>query len=152
MFNPGPLPVDAGGCFLTDNPGAWPDRHELPPLTFVGASGYVLFKADGDTAQGPDHLGFKLDAAQGEAALFDPSLASIDEIIYGPQTTDVSQGRTPNGGSEVAFFTQPTPGGPNPGTTNASGTTPNQVMSGDYGGGPRPSGNWAIGFNVTRIF
>jgi len=36
--------------------------------------------------------------------------------------------------------------------TNASGTTPNQVMSGDYGGGPRPSGNWAIGFNVTRIF
>ena len=36
--------------------------------------------------------------------------------------------------------------------TNASGTTPNQVMSGDYGGGPRPSGNWSIGFNVTRIF
>ncbi|MBK7292631.1 MAG: hypothetical protein IPI84_02245 [Holophagaceae bacterium] len=36
--------------------------------------------------------------------------------------------------------------------TNASGTTPNQVMSGDYGGGPRLSGNWSIGFNVTRIF
>lgn len=123
LFNPGPLPVNAGGCFLTDNPGAWPDRHELPPLTFVGASGYVLFKADGDTAQGPDHLGFKLDAAQGEAALFGPSLASIDEIIYGPQSTDVSQGRTPNGGSDIAFFSQPTPGGPNPGTTNASGTT-----------------------------
>jgi len=36
--------------------------------------------------------------------------------------------------------------------TNASGTTPNQVMSGDYGGGPRPSANWSIGFNVTRVF
>jgi len=36
--------------------------------------------------------------------------------------------------------------------TNASGTTTNQVMSGDYGGGPRPSAQWAIGFNVSRIF
>ena len=36
--------------------------------------------------------------------------------------------------------------------TNASGTTTNQVMSGDYGGGPRPSSSWSIGFNVTRIF
>ena len=36
--------------------------------------------------------------------------------------------------------------------TNASGTTPNQVMSGDYGGGPRPSANWSIGFNVARVF
>ena len=36
--------------------------------------------------------------------------------------------------------------------TNASGTTTNQVMSGDYGGGPRPSANWSIGFNVARVF
>jgi hypothetical protein len=26
------------------------------------------------------------------------------------------------------------------------------VLSGDYGGGPRPTASWAIGFNVTRIF
>jgi len=36
--------------------------------------------------------------------------------------------------------------------SNASGTTPNQVMSGDYGGGPRLSSQWSIGFNVARIF
>ena len=36
--------------------------------------------------------------------------------------------------------------------SNASGTTTNQVMSGDYGGGPRPSAQWAIGFNVARVF
>ncbi len=36
--------------------------------------------------------------------------------------------------------------------TNASGTTDNQVMSGDYGGGPRPSSQWSIGFNVARVF
>ena len=36
--------------------------------------------------------------------------------------------------------------------TNASGTTDNQVLSGDYGGGPRPSSQWSIGFNVARVF
>ncbi|MBN8459214.1 MAG: lamin tail domain-containing protein [Verrucomicrobia bacterium] len=123
IFNPGALPVDAGECYLTDNPGAWPNRHLLAPLTFVGASGYCLFKADGDTNQGPDHLSFKLDAAQGEVGLLDPELALLDSAVYGPQTTDVSQGRTPNGAAEIAFFNQPTPGGPNPGTTTASGTT-----------------------------
>ncbi|HLP31250.1 MAG TPA: DUF5777 family beta-barrel protein [Geothrix sp.] len=36
--------------------------------------------------------------------------------------------------------------------TNATGTTANQVLSGDYGGGPRPSAQWSIGFNVARVF
>ena len=36
--------------------------------------------------------------------------------------------------------------------TNASGTTANQVLSGDYGGGPRLSSQWALGFNVARVF
>ena len=36
--------------------------------------------------------------------------------------------------------------------TNASGTTANQVLSGDYGGGPRLSSQWSIGFNVARVF
>jgi hypothetical protein len=36
--------------------------------------------------------------------------------------------------------------------SNASGTTANQVMSGDFGGGPRPTSLWSIGFNVARVF
>jgi hypothetical protein len=36
--------------------------------------------------------------------------------------------------------------------TNASGTTGNQVLSGDYGGGPRHSSQWSLGFNVVRVF
>lgn len=36
--------------------------------------------------------------------------------------------------------------------TNTTGTTGNQVLSGDYGGGPRPSSQWSIGFNVIRVF
>ncbi len=36
--------------------------------------------------------------------------------------------------------------------TNTPGTTANQVLSGDYGGGPRSSGDWSIGFNIVRVF
>lgn len=36
--------------------------------------------------------------------------------------------------------------------TNTPGTTANQVLSGDYAGGPRPSSSWALGFNVVRVF
>ena len=36
--------------------------------------------------------------------------------------------------------------------TNVTSTTANQVLSGDYGGGPRPSAQWSLGFNVTRVF
>lgn len=36
--------------------------------------------------------------------------------------------------------------------TNTIGTTANQVLSGDHGGGPRPSGQWSLGFNIVRVF
>lgn len=37
--------------------------------------------------------------------------------------------------------------------TNARGTTPNQVLGGDYAGvGPNRSGEWGLGFNLVRIF
>ena len=36
--------------------------------------------------------------------------------------------------------------------SNTIGTTANQVLSGDFGGGARPTGQWSLGFNVTRTF
>ncbi|HEX9081828.1 MAG TPA: DUF5777 family beta-barrel protein [Holophagaceae bacterium] len=36
--------------------------------------------------------------------------------------------------------------------TNVVGTTANQVLSGDYGGGPRPARQWSFAFNVVRVF
>jgi hypothetical protein len=36
--------------------------------------------------------------------------------------------------------------------TNVQGTTAHQVLGGDYAGGPRPPGRWALGFNLVRIF
>lgn len=36
--------------------------------------------------------------------------------------------------------------------TNVQGSSAHQVLSGDYAGGPRPPGDWALGFNLVRIF
>lgn len=37
--------------------------------------------------------------------------------------------------------------------TNVAGTTANQVLAGDYHGqGPEPTKDWALGFNIARMF
>ncbi len=36
--------------------------------------------------------------------------------------------------------------------TNVQGTTAHQVLGGDYAGGPRSPGRWALGFNLVRVF
>src|SRR5262249_8325778 len=59
--------------------------------------------------------------------LSDSLLNPIDVINYGPQQTDVSQGRSPNGSDTLVNFLQPTPGGPNlapnGGTTSVTNVT-----------------------------
>jgi hypothetical protein len=59
-------------------------------------------------------LNFSLSGDQGAIGLYLPNLTPIDQILYQSQRLNVSQGRSPNGGSTVVFFDQPTPGGPNP--------------------------------------
>ena len=46
--------------------------------------------------------------------LLDQDLNLIDGVIYSDQTTDYSQGRTPDGSDTLAFFKIPTPGVSNP--------------------------------------
>jgi hypothetical protein len=121
LFNPASLPASVAGCFLSNAEGT-PALNLIPPLSFIGSNGYIAFTADGDPGQGADHVNFKLDADGGIIILSDPALNVIDEITYGPQVTDVSQGRSPSGNDTFASFLQPTPGGPNP-VANASFVT-----------------------------
>jgi hypothetical protein len=113
LFNPNPLPVALGGCFLSNAEGA-PALNPIPALSFIAAGGYVTFTADSDAARGADHVNFKLDAEVGIILLSDPDLDPIDIINYGPQRTDVAQGRSPSGSDVFVSFAQPTPGAPNP--------------------------------------
>jgi hypothetical protein len=110
LYNPHAFPVDLDGLFLTDNPVTEPNKHQLAPLSFVPGVGMAVLIADGDPRDGLNHLNFRLSADQEIIGLFDADLNEIDKVIYGPQTSDVSQGRSPDGTDTYAFCEPPTPG------------------------------------------
>lgn len=115
LYNPDPVPAAMGGLYLSDAPEGSPGRHRIAPLSFVAPMGYFAFTADGNTGSGPEHLNFKLSASAGSLGLFTSNLDLIDRVVYGPQTTGVSQGRAPDGSPDLAFFDTPSPGAGNPG-------------------------------------
>jgi len=134
LYNPQAAPVELSGLYLTDNPIAQPDKHKIGPLSFVAGNGFAVFLADG--SDGPSHVDFKLSADGGMIALLAPAfrrgypgqwpglisppLSEIDKVIYGPQTTDVSQGRAPDGANSFDFLLLPTPGVANPTLTKTN--------------------------------
>ena len=113
LYNPDPLPVDLSGLYLSDDPVARPDRQQIPPLSFVAGTGYVTFIAEGDAGAGGDQLNFRLASDQELLGLFGRELEPIDTVIYYWQTTDVSQGRIPDGGHRFAYQPVATPGAAN---------------------------------------
>lgn len=122
LFNPTESPSQLGGLFFSDAAGA-PTKSPIPPLSFIGGGGFTSFVADGSTDQGADHLAFKLSPDVGLILLSAPDLTLIDAINYGPQRTDVSEGRSPSGGGTLTTFAQPTSRGPNPGPAGVVSVT-----------------------------
>jgi len=108
LYNPHSLPVALDGMYLTDNPITQPGKHRIVPLSFIPPQGYTVFRAN--DGNGPSEVDFKLSADGEMMGLFDADLKMIDQVLYGPQTTDVSQGRAPDGSSNYEFFELPTPG------------------------------------------
>jgi len=121
VFNPHAQPVDLGGWTLTDRILAQAGEHRIRPLTFVAGGGYALFWAD--DSREPGHVPFRLSSATGVIRLVDDRAKEIDKVLYGPQTTDVSQGRMPDGSTVLAFLSLPTPGTTNPLTPELFTTT-----------------------------
>jgi len=114
LHNPTPWPVSLGGLYLTDHI-ARPTRHRITDLSFIAPNGYAVFIADGSNR--PGSLNFQLDPYGEILTLLDSEQNEIDKVIFKPQTTDVSQGRAPDGADTFAYFGLPTPGVANPATT-----------------------------------
>ncbi len=115
LYNPGSLPVDLGGYFLTDvltnkfkfevpNNG----HYIVPP------GGYLLVWADNESNQNTTnradlHVEFAL-AGGGEAiGLFAADGTQIDAVTFLAQTSDLSEGRFPNGAAAIFDMATPTP-------------------------------------------
>ncbi len=111
IYNPGPDSVAMGGLFLTDdltNTTKW-----AFPDTTLEAGGFLLVWCDNDPEDGPLHTTFKLSTDGEEIGLFGRLTSGnqeIDSYSFAVQTTDVSEGRSFDGGTEWVYYTTPTPG------------------------------------------
>ena len=114
LYNPDPLPVELSGLFLTDDPVARPARHQIAPLSFIAGQGFTTFDPNGNLENGANELPLGIRADGEILALLDSSLRPIDQVLVLSQTTDVSQGRAPDGSDQLLFQELATPGNPNP--------------------------------------
>lgn len=118
LYNAGDEAIDIGGYWITDdlsNRLKW----QLPAGLEIPAGGFLVLFADGDVEEGDRHLPFSLDRLGESIALYGPSDQNnpeIDVIIdYGPQATDQSWARLPDGSGDWGPDPTPTPGAPNDG-------------------------------------
>jgi hypothetical protein len=115
LYNGGPLPVNLGGMYLTDN-FSIPTKWQIPQGVSIGAGEYLLFWADDDTEQGNTHTNFKLDAAGEQVGLIGrDGVIVLDSVIFGGQESDIAYGSYPDASRTRRFLGTPTPGRANEG-------------------------------------
>ena len=111
IYNSSNAQVWLGDIYLSDNMGA-PGRYRLPD-TFIEPEGFYTVWLDSNPEQGPNHAPFKIKKAGEELRLSQRpayGFSLIDSITFGQQETDISFGRSIDGGTEWIAFSGPTPG------------------------------------------
>lgn len=113
IYNGSTSTIDLSGMYLTDNLadlGKW----QIATGTFIDPGQHMIFYADDDDSQGPDHTNFRLSAGGEAIALVDiDGITVIDSVVFGSQTEDISYGRYPDGSDTWDFHSSPTPGSVN---------------------------------------
>jgi len=111
IYNGDENSVWLGDKYLSDNLQN-SDKWQLPDITLESGD-FLLIWADNDDEQGENHTNFKLDQDGEEIGIFDAEITGyhlLDSIVFGPQATDISYGRNPDGGDNWFFYNDPTPG------------------------------------------
>lgn len=116
IFNYGDEPVDLHLAYVSDNPDD-PTKHMLieqePGELIIEPGGFLILWADGFPELGARHLNFSLSGSGEYFGIYEPQdLILVDGVTFGQQISDVTYGRTLDGGM-WNFFPEPTPGAPN---------------------------------------
>ncbi len=113
LYNPGEVPIDVGGLYLTDDLDE-STKWQIPAGTVIEARGHLLIWADKDMADEGLHTPFSLSAGGEDLALFDSDgMTLLDSVSFNEQTPDVSYGRYPDGTGPWSLLGFPTPRGRN---------------------------------------
>ncbi|HVY72349.1 MAG TPA: lamin tail domain-containing protein, partial [Verrucomicrobiae bacterium] len=115
LYNAGGLPVSLAGLYVTDDPSLHGQTNfVVGPLTYIGPGGFVEWVADGDPSLGRNHLNFKLDTEGETIRIYQADKSLVDAVDFGAQWPGVSEGRYPDGSTNVVQFLEgATPGRPN---------------------------------------
>lgn len=148
LYNTGTDPIYLGDKYLSDDFGN-PTRWHLPDVTLNGDS-YILIWTDNDAGEGSNHADFSLNADGEQLGIFSSVsdyFTAIDTLTFGPQITDISMGRLPNGSGGFTVLPVPTPGYNNE-TTGIGQQISNESMLQVYS---NPSnGNFTIFLNLNE--
>ena len=91
---------------------------------------HKLFWADGDVEQGANHTSFKLSRSGEDIGLYDiDGTTLIDGLSFGPQTNDVSYGRTIDGAGQWQFLDSSSPGRANSSHSSSEVLVINEFMA-----------------------
>lgn len=110
LYNYGDEDVVLNGLFFTDDddePYKWSFQLVEPVILTPGE--FRLFWADGTPEQGIYHTNFKISSDGEYLGIFSEDGDLIDEVDFGPQNTDISYGRYPDGGPNFYFSEIATP-------------------------------------------
>jgi len=114
IYNPGNEAINIGGYYVTDGLDEltmWQIPDTKPDSTTIPAGGFLLLLADKLPDAGVLHVNLKLGSGGEQIGLTAPNGTSIiDSLTYLDQTTDISEGRQPDGSDNWVNFTTPTPG------------------------------------------
>jgi hypothetical protein len=117
LHNPNDFAVDLSGYALTDDAAA-PEKWTFPTGTTIAARGFLFVWADRQpeqtTLDGVLHANFRLGQDGDAIFLLAPDGRTVvDEVRFGPQRADLTEGRWPDGAAAIYALPAPTPGAPN---------------------------------------
>ncbi len=110
LYNPNPQPVELSGLWLSDSL-ANTKKYSIPARSFIGAGplGFLRFWA-ANGADG-DYTGFNLSGSGEDLAVSTSAGTVINGLHFSTQPTGISEGRLPDGTTNlVRFLTTSTPG------------------------------------------
>lgn len=133
IYNPGTDSVDIGGMYITDDlasPTIWQIPDTASALTTIPPGGFLILWADKDSEQGVLHVEIKLSGSGEQIGLVSIDTVFVDSLTFGEQTADTSYGRISDGGSNWAFFPDPTANASNTWTPDAlAGVVINEFLA-----------------------
>jgi len=117
LYNSTDAAIDIGGMYITDSADdlmQWQIPATDASLTTVPAGGYLIIWCDKQPDEGALHMNIKL-STDGEAIVLTEADGEtiVDSVKFGAQVTNVSMGRSVDGGDTWVTFTTPSPGAAN---------------------------------------